>query len=161
MTTQDYNHCVQQHSDAIFRFLLKNIANRADAEDLMQLTFEKLWKKKENVAAEKARSYAFSIAHHSMIDMIRRKKFVRAYENVPERAGGEFLAQLESKDLVEQCVHVLSPIQKSVLLMRDYEGYSYEDIAHIAELSMSQVKVYIYRARKKLQTEITRVSKAV
>jgi RNA polymerase sigma-70 factor (ECF subfamily) len=113
------------------------------------------------VSAEKARSYAFSIAHHSMIDMIRRKKFVRAYENVPERAGNEFSEQLESRDLVEQCVHVLSPIQKSVLMMRDYEGYSYDEIAEMAELSLSQVKVYIFRARKKLRAEITRVSQAI
>ncbi|MEM1328464.1 MAG: RNA polymerase sigma factor [Bacteroidota bacterium] len=161
MSTKEYNDCVRTHADAIFRFLLKNTANRADAEDLMQLTFEKLWKKKDVVAAEKARSYAFSIAHHSMIDMIRRKKFVRAYENVPERAGGEFIEQFESRDLVHQCLHVLSPIQKSVLMMRDYEGYSYDEIAEMAELSLSQVKVYIFRARKKLRAEITRVSQAV
>ncbi|MEM9887390.1 MAG: RNA polymerase sigma factor [Bacteroidota bacterium] len=161
MTTQDYNNCVQLYSDAVFRFLLKNLANREDAEDIMQLTFEKLWLKREVVAFEKAKSYTFSIAHNSMIDLVRRKKFVRAYENVPERAGGEFEQQVEAKDIMSQCLEILSPVQRSVVLMRDYEGYSYEDIAKMTELSLSQVKVYIYRARKKLRIEITRLNKAV
>ena len=45
-------------------------------------------------------------------------------------------------------------IQKSVVLLRDYEGYSYAEIAEITDLSESQVKVYIFRARKTLQAYI-------
>ncbi|MEL6941081.1 MAG: RNA polymerase sigma factor [Bacteroidota bacterium] len=161
MTTQEYNNCVKLYSDAVFRFLLKNLANRADAEDVMQLTFEKLWLKREVVAFEKAKSYTFSIAHNSMIDLIRKRKFVKAYENLPERAGGEFEKQIEAKDIMEQCLEILSPIQRSVILMRDYEGYSYDEIAKMTELTLSQVKVYIFRGRKKLQAEVNRLSKAV
>ncbi|MEN0045596.1 MAG: RNA polymerase sigma factor [Bacteroidota bacterium] len=160
MTTQEYNNCVKLYSDAVFRFLLKNLANRADAEDVMQLTFEKLWLKREVVGFEKAKSYTFSIAHNSMIDLIRKRKFVKAYENLPERAGGEFEGQIEARDIMEQCLEILSPIQRSVILMRDYEGYSYDEIAKMTELTLSQVKVYIFRGRKKLQVEVNRLSKA-
>lgn len=160
MTTQEYNNCVKLYSDAVFRFLLKNLANRADAEDVMQLTFEKLWLKREVVGFEKAKSYTFSIAHNSMIDLIRKRKFVKAYENLPERAGGEFESQIEARDIMEQCLEILSPIQRSVILMRDYEGYSYDEIAKMTELTLSQVKVYIFRGRKKLQVEVIRLSKA-
>ncbi|MEM8526618.1 MAG: RNA polymerase sigma factor [Bacteroidota bacterium] len=160
MTTQEYNNCVKLYSDAVFRFLLKNLANRADAEDVMQLTFEKLWLKREVVGFEKAKSYTFSIAHNSMIDLIRKRKFVKAYENLPERAGGEFENQIEARDMMEQCLEILSPIQRSVILMRDYEGYSYDEIAKMTELTLSQVKVYIFRGRKKLQAEVNRLSKA-
>jgi len=161
MTTQEYNNCVKLYSDAVFRFLLKNLANRADAEDVMQLTFEKLWLKREVVGFEKAKSYTFSIAHNSMIDLIRKRKFVKAYENLPERAGGEFESQFEARDMMDQCLEILSPIQRSVILMRDYEGYSYDEIAKMTELTLSQVKVYIFRGRKKLQVEVNRLSKAV
>ena len=45
----------------------------------------------------------------------------------------------------------LSEIQRTVILLRDYEGYDYEEIGKITDLKESQVKVYIFRARKKLK----------
>lgn len=161
MTTKEYNQCVRQHSDKVFRFLLKQLAHRADAEDLLQLSFEKLWKKREQVSFEKSKSYLFSIAHNSMIDHIRRKKFVQSYQNVPERAGGEFAHQLEARDLMEKSLVGLSNIQRSLVLLRDYEGYTYDEIAQLTELSLSQVKVYLFRARKKMQNNLTQLEKAV
>ena len=157
MSIQEYNNCVQLHSDGVFRFILKNIANRADAQDVVQNTFEKLWRKREIVDYAKAKSYLYSIAHNDMIDQIRKKKFVKSYEQVPERAGGEFTKQLESRDVVEKSLATLSDVQRSLVLLRDYEGYNYEEIAELTELSLSQVKVYLFRARKKLQAAITKL----
>lgn len=161
MTIQEYNNCVKLYSDGVFRFVLKNIANRADAQDIVQNSFEKLWRKYEGVQYEKAKSYLYSIAHNDMIDQIRKRKFVQSYQNVPERAGGEFAKQLESKDIMEQSLASLSPVQRSLVLLRDYEGYNYEEIAQLTELSLSQVKVYLFRARKKMQTAINQLDKAV
>ncbi len=161
MTTQEYNSCVRLNSDAVFRFVLKSLTNRADAEDVIQQSFEKLWLKREVVNVEKSKSYLFSIAHNTMIDLIRKRKFVHTYQNMPERPGGEFTDQLEARDLMDKSLANLSPIQRSLVLLRDYEGYSYEEIAEMTELSLSQVKVYLFRARKKLQLAINRLDKAV
>jgi len=46
-------------------------------------------------------------------------------------------------------------------MLRDYEGYDYEEIASITELSLSQVKVYLFRARKKMQLAVNALNKAV
>ena len=161
MTTKEYNNCVKLYADGIFRFVLKNLANRSDAQDVVQNTFEKLWRKHENVNYEKAKPYIFSIAHNDMIDLIRKNKFVKAYQDVPERAGGEFTQQMEAKEIMEKGLKSLSPIQKSLVLLKDYEGYSYEEMAAITELSLSQVKVYLFRARKKMQVAISELTKAV
>ncbi|MEM9992072.1 MAG: RNA polymerase sigma factor, partial [Bacteroidota bacterium] len=161
MTIQEYNNCVRLYSDGVFRFVLKNIANRADAQDIVQNTFEKLWRKCDGVQYEKAKSYLYSIAHNDMIDQIRKRKFIQSYQQVPERAGGTFDKQLESKDIMEQSLAELSPTQRSLILLRDYEGYNYEEIAELTELSLSQVKVYLFRARKKMQVVINRLDKAV
>lgn len=161
MTVQEYNDCVRLHSDGVFRFVLKNLANRADAEDVIQHSFEKLWLKREVVDGKKAKSYLFSIAHNTMIDLVRKRKFVQAYQNVPERAGKAFDHELEARDMMNQGLKNLTPIQKSLVLLRDYEGYSYEEIAEMTELSLAQVKVYLFRARKKLQVAINRLDKAV
>lgn len=161
MTRKEYNQCVRLYSDNVFRFLLKQLANRADAEDILQISFEKLWKKRTTVDFEKSKSYLFSIAHNSMIDHIRRKKFVQAVQQLPERGGNEFSQQLEAKDLMEKGLVGLSPIQKSLVLLRDYEGYSYEEIGSLTELTLSQVKVYLFRARKKMKATINQLEQAV
>lgn len=161
MTVKEYNQCVKDHSDGLFRYVLKQIANRADAHDIVQNTFEKLWKNREKVTAGKAKSYAYTIAYHDMIDLTRKQKFVGNYENAPERIERDFQQQFESKELIEKGLATLSDIQKSLILLRDYEGYTYEEIAEISELSISQVKVYLFRGRKKLQQTINQLNKAV
>jgi RNA polymerase sigma-70 factor (ECF subfamily) len=55
----------------------------------------------------------------------------------------------------------LPEIQKSVILLRDYEGYSYEEIGNIAGLNESQVKVYIYRARLFLKEYIGTMERVI
>lgn len=161
MTVKEYNQCVEDHADGIFRFVLKQIANRADAHDIVQNTFEKLWKNRERVTATKAKSYAYTIAYHDLIDLTRKQKFVGNYENAPERVERDFQQQLEAKELIDKGLDKLSDIQRSLILLRDYEGYTYEEIAEISELSISQVKVYLFRGRKKLQQAINRLNKAV
>lgn len=161
MTVKEYNQCVKEHADGIFRFVLKQIANRADASDIVQNTFEKLWKNREKVAAKKAKSYAFTVAYHDMIDLTRKQKFVGNYENAPERVERDFQQQMETKELIDKGLAELSDIQQKLILLRDYEGYTYEEMADISELSISQVKVYLFRGRKKLQQAINRLNKAV
>jgi RNA polymerase sigma-70 factor (ECF subfamily) len=58
---------------------------------------------------------------------------------------------VDLKDLIDKALTYLPEAQKQVILLRDYEGYSYEDISTITDMSLSQVKVYIFRGRKKLQ----------
>jgi len=161
VTVTEYNQCVKEHADGIFRFVLKQIANRADAADIVQNTFEKLWKNRDNVASKKAKSYAYTVAYHDMIDLTRKQKFVGTYEHAPERVERDFQQQMETKELIDKGLAELSDIQKSLILLRDYEGYTYQEIAEISELSISQVKVYLFRGRKKLQQAINRLNKAV
>lgn len=158
MTRNEYNNCVKEHADGIFRFVLKSIANREDANDIVQNTFEKLWKNREKVDAKKSKSYAYTIAYHDMIDLTRKQKFVGSYENAPERIERDFQNQLEAKELIDKGLAELSDIQQRLILLRDYEGYTYDEIAEISELSISQVKVYLFRGRKKLQQAIKRLN---
>lgn len=161
VTVNEYNQCVKDHADGIYRFVLKQIANREDAHDIVQNTFEKLWKNREKVTGSKAKSYAYTVAYHDMIDLTRKQKFVGNYEQAPERIERDFQKQIETKELLDKGLSELSDIQKSLILLRDYEGYTYDEIAEISELSISQVKVYLFRGRKKLQQAINRLNKAV
>ncbi len=161
MTVNEYNDCVKRHADGIFRFVLKNLANREDAADIVQNTFEKLWKNREKVEANKAKSYAFTVAYHDLVDLTRRQKFVNAFQTIPEKREKDFREQIELRELIDKGLGRLSSIQKSLILLRDYEGYSYQEIADITELSIAQVKVYLFRGRKKLQQAINQLNKAI
>ena len=77
-------------------------------------------------------------------------------ENAQEQARA-LEDNFDLKEVLEEALNTLPEKQKAVILLRDYEGYSYDEIAEITELSASQVKVYIFRARKALQAYIKRL----
>ena len=74
MTVEEYNRCVEDHSDGLYRFILNNIKDQEKAGDIVQDSFEKLWRKVREVPNQKSKSYLFSTAYHTMIDGIRKEK---------------------------------------------------------------------------------------
>jgi len=161
MTIKDYNNCVDLYSDKAFRFVLKNLKDEEMAKDIIQDTFLKLWEKHENVDFTKAKSYIFTSAYHTMIDYIRKNKRFISYDSEESTdfmdSLGRHTPAKESPDLksiLNQALDLLSKEQKSVILLRDYEKYSYKEIGEITGLSEAQVKVYIYRGRLFLRNYI-------
>ncbi len=147
MTVSDYNQCVDQYADAVFRFILKNIKNEDAARDVVQDAFTKMWEKHEGVDGKKAKSYLFTAAYHTMIDFIRRDKKFHGSELELERQHSYEVGYSDLQEVLLEALDTLPEKQKAVLLLRDYEGYSYKEIGEIVALNESQVKVYIYRAR--------------
>ena len=155
MTDKDYNDCVDNFADGVYRFIVKNIRHTEDAQDIVQSAFEKLWMNRAQVLPEKAKSYLFTVAYHQMIDHIRKSnKMPLADEtSIPHQPINQ--AQAELKELLMRAVNQLNPTQKSLVLLKDYEGYSYQEIAEIMNLSDSQVKVYLHRARLILKNKLS------
>ena len=154
MTVNEYNDAVNLYSDRIFRYVLKNIRNLHAAEDIVQESYEKLWKNIENVDDTKVKAYLFKTAYHALIDYVRREKRFSYSEElkIPEQSYENNYSDL--KEILKEAVDCLPETQRMVLLLRDYEGYSYKEIGEIAGLNESQVKVYIYRARVFLKNYI-------
>lgn len=154
MNSEQYNESVDLYADGMFRFILKNIKDEDKARDIIQDSFEKLWRNIENVNHQKVKSYLFTTAYHTMIDLIRREKRKEDFENVDVKMYSHSDQYSDVKEILDAALEKLSNIQRSVILLRDYEGYSYAEIASITDLTESQVKVYIYRARKHLKQYI-------
>lgn len=154
MTIAEYNLCVDTHADGIYRFILKNLKDTDQAKDVVQDTFEKLWKRYTDVDYKKSKSYLFTTAYHTMIDMIRRTKNIENIEQAHEVADTQREVSPDLKELLNRALDQLPALQKSVIMLRDYEGYNYKEIEAITGLNESQVKVYIYRARKFLMNYI-------
>jgi RNA polymerase sigma factor (sigma-70 family) len=154
MTAEEYNSCVDEHSDGIYRFILKNIRDNETAMDIVQDTFEKMWRKFREVQYGKAKSYLFTTAYHTMIDVIRREKFQADWDESMENGLSASNHYTGLKEILDEGLRRLPEIQRSVILLRDYEGYSYQEIGEITGLNESQVKVYIFRARGYLKNFI-------
>lgn len=155
MKTKEYNIIVDNHADGLYRFILGNIKDEFKAQDIVQDSFERLWINHESVEFEKAKSFLFKIAYNRMIDVIRRDKRSSGSNSIIDRI--EEISnhrQAEIKEIIDNALSKLSEIQRSVVLLRDYEGYTYEEIAQITDLTEAQVKVYIFRARQHLKNYI-------
>ena len=86
MTIKEYNNSVDSYSDGLYRFVLKNIKNPDMARDIVQDSFEKLWKRVNDVSYEKVKSYLFTTAYHTLIDAIRRDKRIEKIDKInPDR----------------------------------------------------------------------------
>ena len=154
MNSREYNQSVDLYSDNVYRFILKNIRDEGRARDIVQDTYEKLWRNAESVNSEKVKAYLFTTAYHTMIDIIRKEKRRTSLEDhpVPEETHDRQYTDLS--EVLNQAVSRLPEVQRTVILLRDYEGYSYQEIGEITLLSEAQVKVYIYRARVFLKSYI-------
>jgi RNA polymerase sigma-70 factor (ECF subfamily) len=148
-----YNEWVDSFADGIYRFALKNTRDSEQAKDLVQDAFEKLWIKKDQIDASKAKAYLFQIVSNALIDRARRAKLSTTFrEQLPSQESIVVSEFIDLQETLEQAVAQLPEIQRHVVMLRDYEGYSYDEIGSITNLSEHQVKVYIFRARQKLRS---------
>src|SRR5665213_1273191 len=131
MDAKAYNSLVEAQADAVYRFILKCTKHSDDAQDIIQDAFEKVWINKENINAEKAKSYLFSTAYHTMIDRMRKVKRITALASEHEYVHSYDEEYTGTMEMINDAVNQLPADQRSVILLRDYEGYAYNEIGEI------------------------------
>jgi RNA polymerase sigma factor (sigma-70 family) len=157
MTEQQYNECVNLYADNVFRFIVKNLRNEEDARDIVQSAFEKVWRNRDSVENEKRKSYLFTVAYNQMIDHIRKAKRVSLTEEFEETSRGLSYQPVSNvQKTLHDALNRLNETQRSLVMLKDYEGYNYEEIGRITGLNESQVKVYLHRARITLRNYLVR-----
>ena len=161
MTEREYNECVNTYADNVYRFILKNLRNEEDARDVVQTAFEKMWRHRDEVDALKSKSYLFTVAYRQMIDHIRKVKRIQLKEEFNEEAKVQNKPANNLKKILDEALARLSETQRTLVLLKDYEGYSYEEIGQITNLSESQVKVYLHRARVQLKEYLVKVENLI
>jgi RNA polymerase sigma-70 factor (ECF subfamily) len=157
MNVSDYNSCVDLYSDGLYRFMLKNTKDKDLAKDLVQDAFEKLWRKLNHVEAIKAKTYLFTTVYNAFIDYTRKQKFKGNYNEIVENKYVYQQNYTNLKEIINNALEKLPEIQRTVIILRDYEGYDYNEIGEITNLNESQVKVYIFRARQTLKNYLVKL----
>eukprot|EP01085_Mycamoeba_gemmipara_P001382 Mycagemm_TRINITY_DN10302_c2_g8::TRINITY_DN10302_c2_g8_i2::g.1382::m.1382 type:complete len:162 gc:universal TRINITY_DN10302_c2_g8_i2:52-537(+) len=161
MTEREYNECVKLYADNVYRFILKNLRNEEDSKDVVQGAFEKMWINRAQVENEKCRSFLFTVAYNTMIDHIRKNKRVVLKDEFNESALGSNNQQQNTKRVLNEALSKLSETARSLVMLKDYEGYNYAEIGEITGLNESQVKVYLHRARLQLREYIVKMENVI
>ena len=161
MTEREYNECVNTYADNVYRFILKNLRHEEDARDVVQTAFEKMWRNRDDVDAQKSKSYLFTVAYRQMIDHIRKVKRIQLREEFSAEARVENRPANNLKKILDEALNRLGETQRSLVLLKDYEGYSYEEMGQIMNLNPSQVKVYLHRARVQLKEYLVKIENVI
>lgn len=153
MNRRAYNIAVKKHANNLYGFVFSYLKNEEDSHDIVQDVFERLWKNRSSVEEDKAKAWMFRTGHNALINFAQRKnRMVYNTQSIPDKGMTDH--SYETREMVEKVLAILPPTQKSIVLLRDLEGYSYQEIGEILEISESQVKVYLFRARKKMKKHI-------
>jgi RNA polymerase sigma factor (sigma-70 family) len=161
MTVKEYNRSVEEFADSVYRFIRGNLRDEDRANDIVQDSYEKLWRRVAEIDYTVVKSWLFTTAYNHMIDIIRKEKRILTLEPVHE---DELIHESQYSDLIEVLGEALSRLpeqQRIPVMLRDYEGYSYKEIGEITGSSEAQVKINIYRGRIALKNFIGKIETVI
>jgi len=153
---------VNKYKDSIHFYILKIVNNPTDAEDLTSETFEKAYANRHTYSPDYAFStWLFKIATNTCIDFIRRKQSNPVSVEKLQEESNFYLSSIQTDDnnpeetyisnqnitTLRELINQLKPAYKSLIELRYYKEYSYEEIAKELNLPIGTVKVQLYRAK--------------
>lgn len=159
MKVEEFNAEVLPVKNKLFRIALRYLNNQEDAEDIVQETLLRLWKRKDKLAELKSiEAFAVTITKNLCLDKLRAKKFdggeVEDYMMQTDRTP---YVSAEVNDAVSKVYEIMKSLpeqQRMVLQLRDVEGYSNEEAAEMLGMNVVTLRVNLSRARKKIREEL-------
>jgi RNA polymerase sigma-70 factor (ECF subfamily) len=163
MKNEDIVKLIIPFKDRLYRYSLSILKNTFDAEDVIQELMIRIWKKKDSfIEIENKEAWCMTVTRNLSIDKIRKNKkssntmdidecfSISDKDATPDEAA---IRNDQMKNLI-LLIDELSENQKSVIHLRDIEGYSYKEISEITGLSLDQVKINLHRGRNSLKEKI-------
>jgi len=147
----------QNEAWTLARYLLKDAA---EAEDATQEAFVKLWKHRDNIDPERVKPWLMKVTRNTCMDRLRRRRDeveFQEYQTADNDGPMAGLAQNELGRFLKQAISSLKEPYRTLVILRDIYQHSYEEVANATELSLTQVKVYLHRARKQLREQLAEV----
>jgi RNA polymerase sigma-70 factor, ECF subfamily len=143
-----FRECFDTHGAGLLRYLRRLTGSRSDAEELLQDTFLKLHLQfEEGIDLENVRAWLFHVATNAARDRERERRVrLRESGQVPGGNVVDFETRLARQHLTRQALRRLTPRMRRVLLLWA-EGFSYREIASVADIEPGYVGVLVQRAR--------------
>jgi RNA polymerase sigma-70 factor (ECF subfamily) len=161
MNAQEFQIQVYPLKNKLFRFAKRMLEHTEEAEDVVQEVFIKLWDRREILGEYRSvEALAMVTTRNMCLDRIKKKRY--PVENIEDHRGFLENLPMETKtDYSEEMFRLrramdeLPEQQKTIVHLRDIEGYEFEDIASILDMNENAVRVNLSRARKKLREALT------
>ncbi|HHX74001.1 MAG TPA: sigma-70 family RNA polymerase sigma factor [Firmicutes bacterium] len=165
-----YDILMERYEKKIYALCLRMTGNSFDAEDMAQEVFLKAFRALPTFHGRSAFStWLFRIAANTCLDERRRRKrrpVVLPLDKMLPTEDGEMRVEVpdsspdplaeainrEMKDEIQELLDMLPPRQRSVIILRDLQGFSYEEIARMLKINMGTLKSRLNRARSRLVT---------
>lgn len=164
MQKEEVMELVLPYKDKLYRFAKSMVGNRFDAEDVVQELLVKVWKKKDQfVDIENKEAWCMTVTRNLSIDKIRSRKkdtsSIDDYYHISDTNANPSV-QLEQRDTLSNVMQLMNQLpekQRTVMHLRDIEGYTYKEISDMTTLTVDQVKVNLFRARQSLRAKLTNI----
>lgn len=156
----EYQQWVRAYQDqawSLARYLLKDAS---EAEDAVQEAFIKLWRHQDDVDGERIRPWLMKVTRNACLDRLRRRKPETELNEEQIGAAGDPASGAQQSELgrwLTRAIEGLREPYRTLVVLRDIQQHSYEEVANATELTLTQVKVYLHRARKQLREQLAEV----
>ena len=164
----DFDAVVREYHGNIYNFVCYMIGDPEEAADLTQETFVRAYAAAQDFRGEASvKTWLSRIARNLTINRLKRQRLEREthHTSVPGEGGpeevvdsyrdpGERLEREETRQQVRRCLDMLPPELKELLILRDFEDFSYKEMASIVNCSMEALKSRLFRARLKLREKL-------
>lgn len=166
MNAENFQATVLPLREKLIRTARRMLEDDADAEDVVQEVFLKLWQLRDKLDQYNSlEAFATTMVKNGCIDTIRRRTRTEPIDDsLYRRAGTDEFQQLENRSneaLIRNIVEQLPPLQKTILRMKDIEDYELDEIAQITGSTNDAVRVNLSRARKRVREEFVRLTKEI
>lgn len=167
MNPLHFRSIVESHRDRVYSYVLHMLRDPAVSSDVTQDVFIRLWEHRADMEEDRILSWLLRVARNACIDQVRKRKVRQSVENdevsgvdvlrdegpSPERSTQSVLF----RERLQQALDRLGEPHRSIVVLREIQGYKYEEIAETLTLPLNTVKVYLHRARKALREDLGEV----
>ena len=161
MNLEDFKKQVIPLKNKLYRFANRLLEDREEAEDMVQEVFIKLWNRRDKLDEYRSvEALAMVTTRNLCLDKLKRRKITtERMENLKdEMKVSEQDQKTDLSDIIRkihQIIQTLPEQQRSIIQLRDIEGYDFKEIAELLDMNENAVRVNLSRARKKIRESLT------
>lgn len=141
----------ERYNKKVYRFCLKMLGDEENARDAFQETFISIYEHRKDFKGNNFSAWLFTIARHNCLNIIRKRReseiFNEEFHSIEEKVSSDVGLQ----DYIQKALNILPDALREAIILREYEGYSYQEIADITGIELSLAKVRVFRARTTLR----------
>ena len=164
MKLREFERLVRESRHRLYGYAYYFLGNREEAEDVVQDVYMRLWKNRTIVRADGAAGWLISVTRNVCRDQLRRRRVRSVVEVDSDRVGdvearqpnpADDAARTDFEQLLGDAIVDLPDPQKTIVILREIMGMSYNEISGALDLPLNTVKVYLHRGRKHLRHRLT------